>query len=64
MFESSLHLQVRIFTQTWTASWCNNQLHMCVFKIFLTSWEDKLAGAAVFTTLDLQSGCWQIPVHP
>ena len=26
--------------------------------------QDRLAGSTVFTTLDLQNGYWQVPVHP
>ena len=26
--------------------------------------QDRLAGWSVFTTLDLQYGYWQVPVHP
>ena len=26
--------------------------------------QDKLAGSRVFSTLDLHSGCWQLPVNP
>ena len=26
--------------------------------------QDQLAGSVVFSTLDLQSGYWQLPVHP
>ena len=26
--------------------------------------QDRLSGCSIFTTLDLQSGYWQLPVHP
>ena len=42
----------------------NKQTVKDAYPLPLVEVQDRLSGCTIFSTLDLQSGYWQLPVHP